>query len=324
MKEFEWIAEIKKAFPAPAQGLAIGDDAADFPAPPMGYKQVMSSDLLVEGVHFLKENISFKDLAYKALAVNVSDMSAMGAQAKFIMLSLVIPKDEKRSVRCRDFLDSLKNWTEKLGIRLIGGDTSSGPCWVIDLCIIGWVHRKKLLSRSGARMGDLLAVTGPLGDSALGCRLQSKDEPGHADRVFIRRHFQPPLRQAEAALLSSFRAVHAMMDLSDGLSRDAGHLLNGKSAKGVEIKIEALPRSNELQEYSLPDEEKINLCLHGGEDYELLLAVDPRRIDEVQKKFQHRFQRSLHVIGNFCEKSGIHYNKNNKVYEIKEKGYEHQ
>jgi thiamine-monophosphate kinase len=257
--------------------LGIGDDAAAF-TPSPGLLSLITTDMLVEGIHF---DLSFCDplsLGRKALSVNLSDIAAMGGAPRYFLLSLAIPP-----AVTLDFLDNcirgILQRGEQFGVRLIGGDTcsSSGPL-VLSLTVLGEQPPDTLVRRSGARPGDRICVTGTIGDSALGLRLLQQ---GEREGNSIVRHLDPEPRVLEGRALSEATIPSSMIDLSDGLLADLGHILD-LSAVGARIYSEALPLSLDFREhFPTLTEEALSLAVAGGEDYELLFTVPPEKIPKI-------------------------------------------
>ncbi|MGA7827604.1 MAG: thiamine-phosphate kinase [Geobacteraceae bacterium] len=257
--------------------VGIGDDAAAF-SPSPGKLSLITTDMLVEGIHF---DLSFSDprsLGKKALSVNLSDIAAMGGRPRHFLLSFAIPP-----AMTLDFLDDCINGmlsqADKFGVHLIGGDTcsSSGPL-VLTLTVLGEQSPDLLVRRSGAHPGDRICVTGTIGDSALGLRLLQQ---GQRQGDIIQRHLDPVPRVLEGLALAEAGIPSAMIDLSDGPLADLGHILE-LSSVGAQIDSEALPLSDSFREhFPTITEEALTLALAGGEDYELLFTVPPEKLPKV-------------------------------------------
>lgn len=257
--------------------LGIGDDAAAF-TPSPGLLSLITTDMLIEGVHF---DLSFCDplsLGKKALSVNLSDIAAMGGNPRYFLLSLAIPP-----AMALDFLDTcikgMLQQAEQFGVSLIGGDTcsSSGPL-VLTLTVLGEQSPAALVRRTGARPGDHVCLTGTIGDSALGLRLLQQ---GESQGIAIVRHLDPVPRVREGQALAEAAIPSSMIDLSDGLLADLGHILD-LSSVGARIFSEKLPLSDTFREhFPTITEEALYLALAGGEDYELLFTVPPDKISKV-------------------------------------------
>jgi thiamine-monophosphate kinase len=267
-KEFDLIQNFTPL--AAPESLGLLDDAAIF-TPPPGRDLVVSADAIVEGVHFLPTDPPGL-IARKLLRVNLSDLAAMGAIPLYYLLTLSLPRTADDAWFAA-FAAGLALDQAEFGISLLGGDTTSTPGPIsLSATIIGHVAPGCALRRNGAQAGDELWVTGTIGDGALGLlalRGEVADPQGYlADRYHLPR---PRLG------LSLLGIVSAAMDVSDGLIQDAGHLA---SAAGLGVAIEAarVPLSAEARAAG-----RLELCLTGGDDYELLLAVPPLQTDGLQR-----------------------------------------
>jgi len=247
--------------------LGIGDDCALLT---VAEKQLLavSTDTLVEGIHFLK-TIDPADLGYKALAVNLSDLAAMGADPAWVSLALTLP--EVNTDWLEAFSDSLFEQLNYYGMQLIGGDTTRGPL-SMTLTIQGLIPMDRALTRGGASVGDWIFVTGSLGDSAAGLAilLEQLDVKDAAHReTLLKRHLRPTARILQGQALRGFAS--SAIDISDGLISDLKHVLNA-SGCGARLDLDALPLSPALLE-SVDREQALKWALTGGEDYELCFTV---------------------------------------------------
>lgn len=245
----------------------IGDDCALLTLPE---KQMLaiSTDTLVEGVHFLRD-MHPADLGYKALAVNLSDLAAMGADPAWLTLALTLPEINEPWLKA--FSDSLFELLDYYNMQLIGGDTTRGPL-SMTLGIHGLVPQGRALKRSGARPGDWIYVTGTLGDSAAGLALlqhQMKISDPVAHEALIKRHLRPMPRILQGQALRDLAS--AAIDLSDGLISDLRHILKASDC-GARLNLEALPLSDVMQQHFEPAQ-ALRWALSGGEDYELCFTV---------------------------------------------------
>ena len=243
--------------------LGIGDDAAVI-EPERNALEVITTDSQVEGVHFDQRFVGPADIGYKALAVNLSDLAAMGALPRVALLSLILPSAwPVASVDA--LLDGMMVLAERTRISLVGGNIarSPGPL-IVDVTATGSVHPRQMLTRAGARAGDELYVTGVLGGSSAG--LQALQSAGEAADNLLMRYRRPEPRTRFGLLLGRNRAARACIDLSDGLA-DAVRQLASASGVGAIVEADTVPIE---QGATLRD------ALSGGEDYELLFAVPPR------------------------------------------------
>jgi thiamine-monophosphate kinase len=259
----------------------IGDDAAVV-APAAGRQLVLTTDLLAERVHFDLRTASFEDVGYKAAIANLSDIAAMGARPDYLLVSLAIPASCTESNILRLYR-GLMAACRPYRVALIGGDTSASPDGLfLSLTVTGSVPKGSSLLRSGARVGDLIYVTGTLGDSLAGLRLLSRSFrkvtarlPLSDRRFLMARHRRPIAHCRLGQLLGRERLATAAIDLSDGLSGDIRHLCT-QSRVGAEIHAAALPCSASLLTYAKATRtDPTALALQGGEDYELLFTVPP-------------------------------------------------
>ena len=271
--------------PAPPELLVgIGDDAA-VAAPDRGALQVLTTDALVEGVHFDRRFSSPADIGYKALAVNISDVASMGGAPRFALLSLMLPPDTL--VEDVDgLLDGLTELASASHVALAGGNItrSPGPL-ILDVTLVGSVKPRKILKRSGAKAGDAVYVTGQLGAASAGLEWL-RAEAGRSDLVrrpedpelaaCVARHCRPEPRARIGALLGRNRAASACMDLSDGLA-DAVAQIACASGTGAAIDPALLPLHPGARAWFTADgRDPVAACVAGGDDYELLFTV-PRR-----------------------------------------------
>ncbi|HHO67951.1 MAG TPA: thiamine-phosphate kinase [Gammaproteobacteria bacterium] len=250
--------------------LGIGDDAAVLAAP-AGRQLVVALDTLNEGVHFLPDT-SPADLGWKALAVNLSDVAAMGAEPAWLTLSLSLPRADVSWVSA--FADGLFALADRYRMALVGGDTTRGPLSV-SVQVMGFAEPGRELRRSGAAPGQAILVSGTLGDAA--AALGQLQATGKADAALRARLDRPEPRVELGRRLAGLAS--ACIDISDGLLADLGHVLEA-SGCGARIELAQLPRSGALraeQETALWD-----LQLAGGDDYELCFTVEPSRVAELE------------------------------------------
>lgn len=245
----------------------IGDDCALLT---VADKQLLaiSTDTLVSGIHFLPD-IDPRDLGYKALAVNLSDLAAMGADPSWLTLAITLPEVDESWLEA--FSDSLFEQLDYYDMQLIGGDTTRGPL-SMTLGIHGLVPAGRALKRSGARAGDWIYITGTPGDSAAGLAiLQDRLKVANAQQAdyLVKRHLRPKPRVLHGQALRDLAS--SAIDLSDGLVSDLGHILKASDC-GARITLDSLPYSDAMRENVAP-EQALKWALSGGEDYELCFTV---------------------------------------------------
>lgn len=272
MGEFELIEKIRASFPVPGSMTGIGDDCAVIPQKG-GLDTLVSTDMLVEGVHFLSDDITPEQLGWKSAAVNISDIAAMGGKPVSTYLSIALPRNIGEEWVMR-FISGYREISGQFGVPLLGGDTCSSPDRLcISVTVLGECAHGKAVLRSGARPGDSLCVTGTLGDSAAGLKaiLEGRPRDNLVDRL-IYAHYHP-VPEVEAGLsLASTGLVSSMMDVSDGVASDIRHIMK-ESGVGAEIHTDRLPLSAELlKACSLFGWDPVSLALEGGEDYCLLFT----------------------------------------------------
>ncbi|MCE1226064.1 MAG: thiamine-phosphate kinase [Geobacteraceae bacterium] len=282
--EFGLIDRIRARFPQPAAPeLGIGDDAALL-SPSAGCQVIVSTDLLAEGVHFDLGFGPARLLGRKSLAVNLSDIASMGAIPRWFFLSLAIPAGFPLAT-IEGFLDGLAEQAAEHNCILAGGDTcGSKGGLTISVTIMGEQRSELILKRGGAQLDDEVWVSGTLGDSALGLKLLLEGvRLGGADDSLLLRQLDPTPRCALGVKLAEAGLVNAMIDISDGLLADLGHI-GEQSGTGAEILLEQLPLSAALQSCcsSLP-EFPWQLAVSGGEDYELCFTAPVCNHAAIQK-----------------------------------------
>lgn len=282
--EFAFIEEVRKMFPAPEGVEGIGDDCAIIPQRD-GMDTLVSTDMLMDGIHFLAEDISAYDLGWKSGAVNFSDVAAMGGSPVGSFLSLSLPP-EKTGKWVDEFMRGYRKVSEEYGFPLLGGDTTASKDRIcINVTVLGECAKGRGIRRSGARIGDMVCVTGTLGDSAAGLdvilnRSRRKDDTDEGDasgfiRTLTGKHYRPQPRMKEGRELAANAGVHAMMDISDGIGSDIRHIAE-ESGVGAEIDVRRIPLSDELKEFCrATGTDPVDFAVDGGEDYELLFTIDP-------------------------------------------------
>jgi thiamine-monophosphate kinase len=269
----------------------IGDDAAVF-QPQSGRELLVTTDLLTEGIHFDHRTASYADIGYKAAVASLSDIAAMGGVPRYVLVSMAIPPNRD----ARDIAQLYQGLMQACRIHrveLIGGDTSaSGQGLFVNIMLIGSIKPRHALMRTGARAGDVLCVSGTLGDSRAGLNLldtrhsrarAAKKLAARHRRFLITRHLRPTARLRLGQLLASSRLATAAIDVSDGLAGDLSHLCE-QSDVGADIDTAALPSSSASRAYAaLHHVDPAQLALSGGEDYELLFTVRPQSLDKVKR-----------------------------------------
>ena len=275
--------------------VGIGDDAAAW-QPNAHHLALITTDLLIDGVHFRLAATSPEMLGRKALAENLSDIAAMGGSpmVAVIGLGLTATIDEPW---IRGFYRGMTGLASRSRCAIAGGDIVRASTLTIAITVVGEVRRTSMRLRSGARAGDVAAVSGPLGLGAAGLRLL---DSGSSEGIAVERYLSPEPRLAEGRFLGSRRAVHAMMDVSDGLSTDIGRMARASCVDAI-VERDRLVVHPSIERAGA---DPMDLILDGGDDYELLVAVDSRAFPYVARTFERRFGRPLAVIGRFEDGSG--------------------
>lgn len=273
--EFGLIGRIRERFRAPDGVTGIGDDCAVIPQR-SGRDTLVSTDMLIEGTHFLRADIPPYALGWKSAAVNISDIAAMGGSPTATFLSVALPAGLEAGWM-EAFLRGYAELSERFGAALLGGDTTASPDRIcINVAVLGECPSGSARLRSAAREGDLVCVTGCLGDSAAGLKAILEGVERDADvQALIDRHYLPLPRVEEGLRLAATPGVHAMMDISDGIGSDLQHILEA-SGVGAEIDLPSLPLSPVLQRVCARlGWDAAALAAGGGEDYELLFTCTP-------------------------------------------------
>lgn len=311
--------------------LGIGDDAAAIQTRP-GFETLITTDLLVEDIDFRREATPPRLLGQKALAVSLSDIAAMGARARWSLLSLGVPTDIWNSLFLEEFYEGYFSLADHYCVALVGGDVSRTPDRVvIDSILMGEVLSGQAVTRAGARPGDIILVTGSLGGAAAGlrlieagARLHSAAKPeAEADAVdaLLLRQLCPEPRVGWGTVLGEDRLATAMIDISDGLSSDLAHICR-ESGTGALIQSSALPLDSYVIELcGRRALDPLLLALHGGEDFELLFTVRPEDL----RSLPHRVDGvPITRIGEITSQPGrIQIAEGSRVWDLEPGGWEH-
>jgi len=261
--------------------VGIGDDAAALKVAP-GKLLLATTDCQVEDVHFHKSRISPKELARKSVAVSVSDIGAMGGVPKFILASLGFSGDEDEGY-LMELINGFRSSEEEFGVKLVGGNLSASEKLFLDVTALGEVEPENLLRRSGAQPGDIIYVSGTLGDSALGLRLLMDGKRSGEDAYLISRHICPRPQLSLGRKLAESGLVTSMIDVSDGLLLDLERITLQQGVGG-RLLLNQIPLSPEYCENIMDyTRDFFELALSGGEDYELLFTSAPARREEIRE-----------------------------------------
>jgi len=289
----------------PSTRLGIGDDCALMSIPD-GFELAVTTDTMVENVHFFA-GTDPELLGHKLLAVNLSDLAAMGAKPVSVTLALTLPKVDENwlTVFAKGFL----NLAERYSVDLIGGDTTSGPL-TLTVQAMGLVPKGQALMRSTAKPGDFIYMTGFLGDAGLGLKIKKGYDSANPEAALTRFNRPEPQVESGQALIG---IANACIDLSDGLAGDLGHILE-QSRVGACLDWEALPLSNAVQSY-INDTGDWSMPLTAGDDYELCFTVSPEQAANLPI--------AASKIGIIESQPGLRLNKSGRIQPLEVKGFEH-
>ena len=294
------IQRVRRATPpAPGVTVGIGDDCAVL-EPTAGHRLLATTDLLLEDIHFRRRYAGPADVGWKAMAVNLSDIAAMGGRPRWALVALACPAETTLD-EVEAFYEGARDLTSRHTVTIVGGDTTASPAgWIVNVTLLG--EAVTPLLRSGARAGDVIAVTGPLGRSAAGLAvLELPSAPGGVDAAALAgltaAHLRPVPRVAEGQWLAAAGGVTAMIDMSDGLATDLGHIAE-ESGVHCRIEIERLPIDAATAGVAgALGADARAWATGGGEDYELLLTCDPGALERLSDGLERATGRRLHAIG---------------------------
>lgn len=326
--EFDFISSLsatnaKRKTPFSSVKIGIGDDCAVI-AHNSETDLVVTTDLLVEDVDFRINWTRPEFIGHKALAVSLSDVAAMGGKPRWALCSIGIPEKIWKTDFVEKFYTGWFALAKKYGVELAGGDVSRTPeIIVIDSIVAGETKKNRAILRGGARVGDLIYVTGRLGGAAAGLRLLDQGftyetEKG-ARRKLLCRQLAPNPQVETGARLAEMKLATAMLDLSDGLSSDLRHLCES-SGVGARIEAAKIPLEKNLRKFLKENEDEISFALNGGEDFELLFTTRRNNKYKIEKEFKNK----VAVIGEVTAEVGnIELVCENQIVQLKPKGFRH-
>jgi thiamine-monophosphate kinase len=308
MGEFELLAKLRERLPPAGSRVVLGsgDDAA---VTVPGGATATSVDAIVDGVHFRRDQMEPAQIGHKALATALSDLAAMGAEAGEAYVVLGAPPDLGER-ECLELLDGLLELAVQTGTTLAGGDITRAPALSLAVTVVGHAPSADLLvRRGGAQPGDILALTGELGGGVAGLMLLEDQElasslPAEITQRLRSRQIEPTPRLAAGRALASHGA-RAMIDVSDGLGADAGHLA-GASGVRLRIEAEALPLAEGVAALAAAAGlDALELAASGGEDYELLAAIPAERFDAAAAAVEEQEGSRLTQVGEVLAGDGV-------------------
>lgn len=283
--------------------LGIGDDSALI-TPPRNQQLVICADTLVAGRHFPLDT-SPHAIGWKSVAVNLSDIAAMGAKPHSILLALSLPTINHEWLE--GFSQGIYDCCNQFGVALIGGDTTQGPHLTITVTAMGWIEAGQAVLRSGAKVGDYVCVSGQVGDAAYGLQ--------HLGHPLQKRLDYPTPRCQLGQQLKGLAS--SMIDISDGLAQDLGHILKA-SKVGARLLLEKLPIDSTLEK--LPEQQRWQYALAGGDDYELCFTITPQNYE---KLLQKQLDIKITMIGQIVEQTQLTFEHLGSDYPLQIHGYQH-
>lgn len=322
--EDQFIDRVQDLFSFKGKGAAckgIGDDCAVVPLS-KSEAYLITTDALVDKTHFLLNKITPKQLAIKSLAVNISDVAAMGGTPCYAFLTLALPK-QITTLWLNTFFKTLRAECKKYSTLLLGGDTvtTTGPL-LINITLVGKAKIPFIKYRYSAKINDVICLTRPVGDSEIGLRLLKAGKT--TPKIFLNKHICPIPELKVGQWLGKQKSVHAMMDLSDGLLQDLERLIKAANL-GAAIHLDKLPISQAFQTIcSKKNWDPYALAATSGEEYALLFTVDQKHFSSLEKNFYAHFNTKLYPIGSIVPlNKGLFYFLNNKIWKPKHRGYAH-
>ena len=283
--------------------LGVGDDSALL-TPPTNHQLVICTDTLVAGRHFPFDT-SPHAIGWKSVAVNLSDIAAMGATPHSILLALSLPQIDHDWLK--SFSQGLYDCCDQFGVRLIGGDTTQNPHLTLTVTALGWIETAKAITRSGAQIDDLVVVSGTVGDAAFGLQ--------HLGHPLQQRLDYPTPRCELGAMLKDLAS--SMIDVSDGLAQDLQHILSSSNV-GAKIDLNQLPIHNKLRQLSL--DQQWQYALAGGDDYELCFTIS---MQNYEKLLQLQPNVKTTIIGKITEQRELIFEKEGLDHPLQFHGYQH-
>ncbi|MEB6675317.1 thiamine-phosphate kinase [Acinetobacter haemolyticus] len=303
MAEFSIIDQYFKRPSNVDVSLGIGDDSA-IVTPPLAQQLVICTDTLVAGRHF-PLNTSAHAIGWKSVAVNLSDLAAMGAKPHSILLALSLPTIDHEWLA--EFSRGLFECCDQFGVSLIGGDTTQSTQLTISVTALGWIEQGQAVTRAGAQVGDFICVSGQVGDAAFGLQ--------HLGHPLQQRLDYPTPRCQLGQQLKGLAS--SMIDVSDGLAQDLGHILKA-SNKGATLQLDQLPIDESLKPLEM--QKAWHYALAGGDDYELCFTISPQNYE---KLLRQSLDVPLTIIGEITQQTGLLFEYMGETYPLHVHGYQH-
>ena len=302
--EFGLIARLRRRWQGqkmPGVVVGSGDDAAVLSSPGPGNVLLLTTDTMVEGIHFRRSWMSPEDLGWKAMVQNLSDIAAMGGQPRHAVVTVGVCRDI--DVEFMDSLvDGLDSCATRYGASIVGGDLVKSPdALFVSIALTGQARADRVLRRSGAKPGQVLLVTGELGASAAGLAALERGEASRFPAA-VHAHLRPEPRLDAAQVFAQSGLAASAIDISDGLSGDATRLAE-ESGVGIRINLADVPVAHSCREVAeWLSVDAAEMALRGGEDYELLFTANADRVDEVRRLLRHQAGVVAYAVGEVVEK----------------------
>ena len=300
----------------------IGDDCCVFKTS-AAMASLLTTDMLVEQIHFLLEAIPPHQLGRKSLAVNMSDIAAMGGTPKEAVISVAIP--DTVDLEYLDALyDGMKAMAKEFEVNLLGGDTTSSPGpLIINIALVGEARKEEILYRSTAKLGDVIFLTGPVGSAAAGLDIILKGRGADEWEELIEGHHNPYPQIKTGRTIASMKVANSLIDVSDGVAADLGHICT-ESKLGAIIEEEMIPTTEQFRAYCAKfQEDSRHLSLHVGEDYVLLGTVPQESATRLQKALESTGCQ-FHPVGRTVAESGLRLEgRDGSVKVIRAIGWDH-
>lgn len=324
LSEDELVAQLRRVVEETESSrvlLGIGDDAAVW-QPSRSHRSVITTDALVEGVHFARDTMDLYDAGWRVAVASLSDLAAMGARPVLATVALGVPTGTGVE-QLLELYRGIAAISKEEGLAIVGGDLTRSPALSVAMTAIGEVRASHVKRRSGAREGDVIAVTGELGasraglDVARGAAVVAKASAQEA----LRAHRRPRARVREGRWLAASANVHAMMDCSDGLSTDLARLCDVSGVRGIVESVPVAAAARAVAEALGQD--AIAYALSGGEEYELIVAVDRRAFAHLAARFKARFRTTLWRVGSLREGTGVVESRDGEERPLPRSGWDH-
>jgi len=324
LTEDELIEKLRAIVAPAAPGallVGIGDDAAVW-QPSRSHRSVITTDALVEGVHFARDTMDLYDAGWRAAVASLSDLAAMGARPVLATVALGVPLGTSVE-ELLELYRGIAAISKEEGLAIVGGDLTRSPALSVAMTAIGEVRASNVKRRDGARKGDIIAVTGELGASRAGLDVArgAATVAAASAQEALRAHRRPRARVREGRWLAASANVHAMMDCSDGLSTDLARLCDASGIRGI---VESVPVADAARVVAETlGQDAILYALSGGEEYELIVAVEHRAFAHLAARFSARFRTTLWRVGSLREGMGVAESRDGEERPLSRSGWDH-